>query len=431
MAVVLADGYEPAVPLSHARIGWATVATEANVSASGAKDGYPASAPVNPLTWDRWLPDDLPAWWQVDAGEAVTVDHVGIAAHALADGLLTVTVQHSDDGEAWTDVVAHEPADNAPILLLFAPVSARWWRLLIDGGSPQAVGVVNIGQVLAMPRPVYGGIAPPALSRSMVVLPQRSEQGQFLGRTVIRGGIRSEIAWRHLPAAWYRSTFDPFVAAALERPFFLAWRPSAFPEDVAYAWTTSDIVPANMGVRDFMQVSVAVEGIATEPRTAFVFDLDESHPAAANEVIDLSGWELDRFSAVVSWTATGSEAESTRAVEWNDGTSSNQVNLSHVGANVALNVVTGGGFEASLALGPWTAGEHIAAIRLAPDDVAGSLDGAAVVTDTSATIPPLDALLVAHSLGPTLELGGSASARIRLTSGVLGDAHLLSYSGGA
>ena len=102
-----------------------------------------------------------------------------------------------------------------------------------------------------------------------------------------------------------------------------------------------------------------------------------------------------------------------------------------MGANVALNVVTGGGFEASLALGPWTAGEHIAAIRLAPDDVAGSLDGAAVVTDTSATIPPLDALLVAHSLGPTLELGGSASARIRLTSGVLGDAHLLSYSGGA
>ena len=431
MAVVLEDGYVPEVPLTHARIGWATIATESNVTGSSAASEFPATAPVNPLTWDRWLPEALPATWQVDAGAAATIDYLGIAAHTLADGLLTVTVQRSDDGMAWTDVVAHEPTDNGPILFLFEPVAARYWRLLIDGGSPQHIGVIQLGQVLAMPRPIYGGLAPLALSRATTIQPQRSEQGQFLGRSVIRGGLRGELSWRHLAADWYRTAFDPFVAAARVRPFFLAWRPATFSDDVGYVWTQADIAPSNMGIRDLMQVSLSVEGQGAEPQAPFVFDLDESYVAAANDEIDLAAWDLARYSAVVSWTATGSEPDSTRVVEWNDGTFSNQVNLSRVGSNVALNVVAGGGFEASMVLGTWTAGEHVAAIRIAPDDVAGTLDGAAAVADTSATVPSLDRLLVAHSLGPTLELGGSSSVRIRLTPGVLGNPHLLSYSGGA
>ena len=431
MAVVLEDGFAPVVSLTHARIGWATIATEGNITASSAASEFPATAPVNPLTWDRWLPETLPATWQVDAGAAMTVDYLGIAAHTLADGLLNVIVQRSDDGIAWTDVVAHQPDDNGPILFLFAPVATRYWRLLIDGGSPQQVGVIQLGQVLEMLRPIYAGLSPLALSRATTIQPQRSEQGQFLGRSVIRGGLRGELSWRHLAADWYRTAFDPFVASALVRPFFLAWRPATFPEDVGYVWTQADVVPSNMGIRDLMQVSLSVEGQGAEPQDPFAFDLEESYVAAANDEIDLAAWNLARYSAVISWTATGSEPESTRVVEWNDSTFSNQVNLSRVGSNVALNVVAGGGFEASMALGPWTAGEHSVAIRIAPDDVAGTLDGAAVVADTSATVPPLDRLLVAHSLGPTLELGGSGSVRVRLTPGILSDPHLLSYSGGA
>ena len=430
MAVVLADGFAPEVPLTHARIGWATIVTESSITASSAASEFPATAPVNPLTWDRWLPEALPATWQVDAGVAADVDYLGIAAHTLADGLLNVTVQRSGDALAWTDVVTHEPVDNGPILFLFAPVAARYWRLLIDGGSPQHVGVIQLGQVLAMPRPIYGGLSPLALSRATTIQPQRSEQGQFLGRSVIRGGLRGELSWRHLSAAWYRTTFDPFVASALVRPFFLAWRPATFPEDVGYVWTGADIVPSNMGVRGLMQVSLPVEGLGVEPQSPFGFDLDESHVATANDEVDLTAWDLARFTAVVSWTATGSEAEGTRVIEWNDGTFNNQINISRVGGNVALNVVSGGLFQASMVLGAWTAGDHVAAIRVADDDFAGTLNGAAAANDGSGIMPALTTMLVAHAPGPTLPLGGG-TVRVRLSQGVLNNTHLLSYSGGA
>lgn len=435
MAVVIEDGLAPAMPLTHARIGWHTVATAANVSSSGAVEAYPETAAVNPLTYDLWLPDALPATWQVDAGAAVAVDYVGIAAHTLADGLLTVTVQHSADGTAWTDVIGTAPADNGPILFLFAPVTARYWRLLIDGGSPQFVGVVYIGQVLAMARPIYGDVKPLALNRATTIQPQSSEKGQFLGRSVVRGGQRTAFAWRHLGAAWYRANFDPFVEAAIKRAFFIAWRPSRFPDDIGYVWTDSDQEPNNMGVRDFMTVALPVEGIGTEPAAAFVFDLDESYVAADLEEVDLAGGsdptlDLTRFSAVVGWTATGSEADGTRVVEWNDGTADNLVTVSRSGANVALNVVVSGGFVASIALGAWSAGDHLAAIRAAEDDFAGSLDGAGAVTDSAGAMPAVDTMMIAHTLGPSFTLGGAGDVAVRLTQGVLGDDHLETYSGG-
>jgi len=71
-------------------------------------------------------------------------------------------------------------------------------------------------------------------------------------------------SWRHLPAAWYRQYFDPFVKAARTQPFFIAWRHDTFPEDVSYCWTHDDIKPSNMGIKNFMQVSVEAEGLSND-----------------------------------------------------------------------------------------------------------------------------------------------------------------------
>jgi hypothetical protein len=96
-----------------------------------------------------------------------------------------------------------------------------------------------------------------------VIRPNKSERGQWLGRSIIRGGSAGSWSWRHLKADWYRTYFDPFVESARTQPFFIAWRPETYPV-AAYCWTEGDITPSNMGVKDFMQVTLEAEGLAIE-----------------------------------------------------------------------------------------------------------------------------------------------------------------------
>jgi len=67
-----------------------------------------------------------------------------------------------------------------------------------------------------------------------------------------------------LDAQWYRDNFDPFVVAARAAPFFFAWRNHEFPREVGFCWTTDDIRPQNMGVRNLMAVEFNMEGFSDE-----------------------------------------------------------------------------------------------------------------------------------------------------------------------
>ena len=117
---------------------------------------------------------------------------------------------------------------------------------------------------LAMQRAIYAGHSPITLSRKTVKRPTKSEFGQWLGSSTIRHGLKTSFEWKNLKAAWYREYFDPFVKSARTKPFFIAWRPSKFPNEIAYAWTSNDIKPSNMGILDYMDVSMSVEGYADE-----------------------------------------------------------------------------------------------------------------------------------------------------------------------
>lgn len=270
MAILIQSAYSPTRPLTQARIGHATItrtATAATLSASGEQSGFEADSALNSLTYEFWKADALPATWRIDAGSAVSVDYVGIAAHTLGTDGASVKVQHSDNDSAWTDVTGisvHAPTDDGPILFLFASLSHRYWRILITGSTIPSVGVVYIGAVLAMPKGIYGGHSPLDLARTTVIRPQSSERGQFLGRSIVRGGFHADYSFKHLTPAFYRSEFELFVADALQYPFFMAWRPSTFTDSIGYVWTGQDITPSNMGIGPgFMEVSFSVDGLGT------------------------------------------------------------------------------------------------------------------------------------------------------------------------
>jgi hypothetical protein len=261
--IKIQDGFNPAIPLSHSRIGHNTFTRGGTASASTEQEGFPADAPLNSMTYEFWRPSAMPATWTLDTLTSASVNYIGIAAHTLGSDNCEVTIESSDDELTWTAIDSLSPEDNSPIMFLFESVTAQYFRLSITGSIP-SVGVVYVGTTLDMLRPCYGGLTPISLSRDSVIRPTRSEGGQWLGRTVIRSGSSMSVNYTNLENAWTRSTFRNFINDAVLYPFFFAWRPDNYPEDCGYVWVSDDIKPSNMGRNSLMQVSFNMQGLAIE-----------------------------------------------------------------------------------------------------------------------------------------------------------------------
>lgn len=268
MGVIFGTGYAlPSgdEPLTHARIAHAGnwVSGTASVTIGGTAAGYFADAPDNSLTYERWSPSPRPAAWEMNVGSSATVDYCMIAAHDLGTAACDFMIQYWN-GSAWVDLIdvdGGDLADDSTIFAIFEPVTATKFRVRIgsDGSAP-VIGVIRFGQAMQMVQPIYGGHSPVNLSRSTEMRNTRSETGQFLGRTIQRQSIGGTFAWSHLPADWYRATFDPFVKAIRGEAFAIAWRPSSHDEAI-YCWATGDVAPVNSGSKDFMEAGVAVVGL--------------------------------------------------------------------------------------------------------------------------------------------------------------------------
>lgn len=250
-----------AQPLNHARIGYKSILTASNITVSSQATDFPGIAVVNPATYERWKPTAIPATLTVDAGDSVDVDYIGIAAHTIGSSECAVKVSYSFDSSSWVDIDEAKPGDNSTIMMIFGKTSARYWRLTISGSTIPLIGVVKIGEALSMQRPIYSGHSPINLNRVTAVRPNISEKGQWLGSSIERQGFSTSFSWQHLKAEWYRKNFDKFASSnPRAHPFFIAWRPLKYPNEVGYCWSTSDIKPQNMGIIDYMSVSMSVEG---------------------------------------------------------------------------------------------------------------------------------------------------------------------------
>jgi len=262
------DAIDPAY--KNARIGYETVLTTANVTASSEAAGYPVTNIVNPLTAHRWKPTALPATvtCTLDAGEEC--QYMGIAGHTIGSTGCSVEFLYSvNNGSSWNVLKKITPADNKPLMIVFSQL-ARYWRIRItrDATSEEtampSVGVFMTGRALEMQRGLYVGHTPITLARKTQRITNKTEGGQYAGNSVITEGVSTSFEWKNLTAQWYREKFDPFVVYARSRPFFIAWRYAEFPLEVGFVWTTDDIRPTNSGPRDLMSVSMSVDGYSDE-----------------------------------------------------------------------------------------------------------------------------------------------------------------------
>lgn len=242
---------------------WVRDLEPADISVSSETPEGPRDAVLRPNTYEFWEPISVPANIVFDFGVARAVDYIGLAGHTIGSSGANVKVEHSTDNAIWVEFGTEvAPVDDAPIVIFDESVIRRYWRITfpLSGTSP-TISVINIGEILSLPHSIYGGHSPSTLSRETKLFQNMSDGGQFLGQYVKRKGVTGNLTLRHLGAAWYRQNFDPFVRAAREFPFFVAWRPVDWPLEVAYAWTDANIKPKNMGKKDFMEVNFNFKGI--------------------------------------------------------------------------------------------------------------------------------------------------------------------------
>lgn len=261
MGVIFQTGYSlpgSDEPLTHARIAhsgnWHSGGT---VTASGTETGYFESGPNTSLTYEKWKPDALTATWEVDLGSALECDYCVIGAHTMGTNGNTLQIQYHN-GSGWTGVIPSTALTvDMPIMAIFGSQTRQRWRIQISSGTAPEVGVIKFGKALQMQRALYGGHAPLDLARQTVIRTNKSTTGEFLGRSKIRSMGKSSFSWAHLKADWVRTNWRPLQLAVETEPFFIAWRPITFSE-VALCYVDSVPIPENMGVKDYMSVSMQV-----------------------------------------------------------------------------------------------------------------------------------------------------------------------------
>lgn len=246
-------------PLNHARILWSPVA---GVITAGGTNGDLAA---NDFTFQRWDTGALPANWTLVAAANVDLDTVFIAGHNLGTVGATVEVQTAATlGGAFTTRATIVPTDDSAIAVMInnagVPYSVREMRLVVTGPAAAQIGVIRAGIALQMAQPVFGGVNPIGLNRLVETRHSLSETGQWLGRTVQRQALRTTMDWQHLTSAWYRASFQPFAMNLPQVPFGFIQNPSRMPESVAWAWTDESPAPQNMGLLDYMSVSLSITG---------------------------------------------------------------------------------------------------------------------------------------------------------------------------
>ncbi len=231
-----------------------------NLLVSGAADdGSNPNKALVPNTHERWQPTATTVVARFQMASLFEIDFIGIAAHGMAGNSILIQTATTIGG-ALTNLDSIVFADNNPVMINFDSVSVMEVALTMTLSAANEIGVVYAGAAMQMPRSIYGGHAPQALAGKTSYQNSISENGNFLGRTIIRKGSATNLSWQHLDPSWYREVFQLFVESAKLYPFFIKWRPDKYAE-VSYSQTAADIVPKNMaGGSGLMSVDVGVVG---------------------------------------------------------------------------------------------------------------------------------------------------------------------------
>lgn len=246
-------------------IGWHNLVTFTSVSADSEDTSHPVTNLGNSSTNLYWLSASTAVQYlTVELGAVDSIDYVALARHNFGSAGIIVSVEgrSAEPGADWVELFPEFlPADDAPMLLRFAAANLLDVRVKLqpDGVEPRAA-IFYAGKLLVMQKGVAVGHVPLPYGRQRSIIAGRSEGGEYLGRIETGGVKRSSVMFSVLTPDFYRDEIDAFVEAA--PPFFFAWAPQTYPDEVGFAWVTSDVVPTPTHAAGFISLTLEMEGLA-------------------------------------------------------------------------------------------------------------------------------------------------------------------------
>lgn len=268
--LTLTSSDEVVLTLDHPVIGWQSIATVNNVSATTSDVNFPVSNLVNPATHLAWMVGGAfsPAIYEyvtVVTGTTDFIDYVAIAKHNLGSLGVAVTVGYFDTSSppVWHDLTTEQTlANDSPAIFRFTAQSLTTISIRMGPTSLLAkIAVAYVGKLLVLPRKIYQGLVPITYGRIAKVTNGKSEAGQFLGRIVTQEFVKDTIPLSLIDPTYFRDHIADFLVDSKERPFFIAWRPQTYPDEVGYCHMTNDPVPINEAPHGLVAMTLEMTGI--------------------------------------------------------------------------------------------------------------------------------------------------------------------------
>jgi hypothetical protein len=264
-------GYEQLVLAANVTSG-----TPSDPDTSVDEDGFPASNVAGPETDAAWLADTAVGDVQLEiAFDGLNpIDYIGIASHNLGTARracqLFGATSEDGSGDPIYSSISQEfmPADDLAILVRVEEANYIAVKLVMtdsqagEGDAPQ-VAVIYAGKLLVMERKIQVSFTPITMGRNDEVLSGRSENGKFLGRIITSSWLECSVNFQALSPDWYREFVEPFVINARTEPFFFAWAPVSYPDEVGYAWFNDDVMPTITDpALKILSLTLKLQGIA-------------------------------------------------------------------------------------------------------------------------------------------------------------------------
>lgn len=229
-------------------IGWHNLATRGSLTATSENQYYPVSNLSNPSTASQWRSDTTADQYvTVAITSPIQIDYVGIARHNFytAGSTVSLEVRTVDNPASWSEVFT--PAtlgSNDPAILRFDPVAVTEIRIRIQNSTENPrIGVLYVGKLTVMQYGMAQEVAALPYAYETDVVTGQAESGDFLGRIVTGQSKDMQYTFEYIEYDWYHENLKAFTKAALITPFFFAWLPKAYPDEVGFGWLQQDVRP--------------------------------------------------------------------------------------------------------------------------------------------------------------------------------------------
>jgi hypothetical protein len=254
----------------HPIVGWwqGNITTSNVASSNGSDPNFPVSNLANPATYLKWQSSSMIGTdtLTITLPSAKLIDYVALVGANFGIGsTITISWATANSPSDLITLVTATTTGTGPMLFRFTPVTTASLTISVSEGlSPtviRQIAAIYTGKLLVVQRRLYANMTPLAQARTWKATDGMTESGQFLGRIILQEFKKNKIPFQLLDPAWYRTNFDPFLAVSDEHPFFFAWRPATYPEEVGYAWLTNMPAPVPTPPSNLIAVELDLSGI--------------------------------------------------------------------------------------------------------------------------------------------------------------------------